>query len=93
MRSIPATLALALALAAPAAAQTTAQTLDTRAASQRACLAEAQAEGHTITRIDRPVPIMGRLGHVWGETVRMQTASGLRLTCTYNIGEMEAELL
>lgn len=89
MRSIPATLALALAFAAPAAAQT----LDTRAASQRACLAEAQAEGHTITRIDRPVPIMGRLGHVWGETVRMQTASGLRLTCTYHIGEMEAELL
>jgi hypothetical protein len=88
MRQILTGMALTLAFAAPAAAQT----LDTRAASQRACLAEAQAEGQTVVRIDRPVPIMGRLGHVLGETVRMQTAQGLQLRCTYDISEMRAEL-
>lgn len=79
----------ALSLAAPAAAQT----LDTRAASQRTCLDAAQQAGFQIVQIARPVPIMGRLGRVLGETVRMQLAGNQGwLRCTYDIEEMRAEL-
>lgn len=85
-------LALAAALVlVPAVSQ--AQVLDTRAASQRACLAEAQRAGLAIVHIARPVPIMGRLGEVLGETVRMQVAGGAGLVrCTYDIGYSEAEI-
>ena len=77
----PLALLAALTLAAPAAAQT----LDTRAASQRLCLQAAQAQGHAVAAIARPVPIMGRLGEVLGETVRLTLADGRVLTCTYDI--------
>ena len=84
------TLALlaALTLAAPAAAQT----LDTRAVSQRTCLGLAQAAGYHVHSIARPVPIMGRLGHVLGETVRLHLSDGRLLTCIYDFDLSEAEL-
>lgn len=79
----------ALTLAVPAAAQT----LDTRAASQRTCLDEAQRAGFQIVQIARPVPIMGRMGRVLGETVRMEVSGNQGwLRCTYDIEEMRAEL-
>lgn len=82
-------LAATAALAVPAAAQS----LDTRAASQRHCLAEAQRAGFQVVGIARPVPIMGRLGHVRGETVRLRVAGATSaLRCTYDIHEMRAEI-
>lgn len=85
----PAALPLALLLSAlPAAADT----LDTRAASQRACLAEAERAGLRVIHIARPVPIPGRLFEIWGETVRMQTSGHVWLRCIYEIAEMRAEL-
>jgi len=91
-RILAATFGLAALLtAAPALAQR----LDLRAASQRTCLETAERAGHEVRYIARPVPIMARLGEVWGETVRMQVASGGGVTwlrCTYEIGIMEAEL-
>jgi hypothetical protein len=77
-------------------AQTSAQTLDTRAASQRACLEVAQTAGHRVLFLGRPVPIMGRLGRVEGETVRLQVAvPGGRdwLHCVYDINYSQADIL
>jgi hypothetical protein len=71
----------ALTLAAPALADT----LDTRAASQRLCLEAAQTAGFQVGGIARPVPIMGRLGAVLGERVRLHLADGRMLTCTYDV--------
>ena len=87
MTRIALTLA-ALTLAAPAAADS----LDTSAASQRYCLEAAQSAGYGVTGIARPVPIMGRLGEVLGETVRLHLADGRVLTCTYDIREIRTEL-
>jgi hypothetical protein len=87
-----ATALAALLMAAPAAAQS----LDTRAASQRTCLEVAEHHGLRVLFLARPVPIMGRRpGDVLGETVRVQVAiPGGRewLQCTYVIEEMRAEL-
>lgn len=93
--SLTALLLTAGAALSPAMAQTSAQTLDTRAASQRACLDVAQATGHRVYFLARPVPIMGRLGRVEGETVRLQVAvPGGRdwLRCVYDIQESRADL-
>jgi hypothetical protein len=92
MTRILAALALA-ALAAPAGAQMLAQTLDTRAASQRLCLEAAQAAGHGVSAIARPVPIMGPLGEVRGETVRLHLGDGRVLTCTYDVRYSEVDSL
>jgi DNA-binding IclR family transcriptional regulator len=93
---MPRILAAALAFAATlTAVPALAQGLDLRAASQRTCLEAAERAGLDVRFIARPVPIMARLGEVWGETVRMQVASGGGVTwlrCTYEIGIMEAEL-
>lgn len=88
------------ALTAPALASdrttTAAPGLDLRAASQRRCLEQAQAQGFSVQHLARPTPIMGhRPGHVWGERVRMQVTSSAgqaQLMCTYEIGVMEAQL-
>ncbi len=78
----------ALVLAAPAAAQT----LDTRAASQRACLERAQAAGYQVTAIANPIPLIARLAEVVAERVRLQLADGRILTCIYEIDEAQARL-
>lgn len=89
---LPALAAVAMLSSAPAVAQT----LDTRAVSQRTCLAEAEEAGFRVLFLARPIPIMGmRPGDVLGETVRVQVAMpGGRewLQCTYVNEEMRAEL-
>jgi hypothetical protein len=87
----PALAALA-ALTALTAVPVAAEGLDTRAASQRHCLSAAQAAGLQVAGIARPVPVMGRLGEVLGERVRLQMADGRVLICTYDIHEMQAHL-
>jgi hypothetical protein len=91
-----AALTAATLLTGAAQAQTAAHALDTRAASQRACLELAESAGHRVHFLARPVPIMGRLGRVEGETVRLQVAiPGGRdwVRCVYDIHESRAEIL
>lgn len=80
-----------------AAGAASAQALDLRAASQRACVAAAERAGYHVLRMDRPVPQMvggANLG-VRSESIRMDVAyqgAATRLRCVYRVHDMEARL-
>lgn len=84
-----------IALGLGTSTMASAQNLDQRAASQRACLNAAHAEGYSVHALSRPTPIMGRLGKVRGERVRLQVATSggaATLSCSYHIDDMSTRL-
>lgn len=92
-RVLSATALIALGLGTSTMASTL--NLDQRAASQRACLHAAHAEGFSVHALSRPTPIMGRLGEVRGERVRLQVATSggaATLSCSYHIDDMSTRL-